>query len=70
VHAKYMWMEIGPSIGQKSSTSIKHHHKKYIAPLLRLARGALSMPLLVSMSETFSDPFYTLIKLCYTKALE
>ena len=37
--------------------------------LLRLARGALSVPLLMSMSEAFSVPFYTLIKLCYTKAL-
>ena len=44
--------------------------KKYITPLLRLARGALSVPLLMSMSEAFSDPFLTLIKLCYTKALE
>ena len=31
---------------------------------------ALSVPLLMSMSEDFSVPFYTLIKLCYTKALE
>ena len=37
--------------------------------LLRLVRGALSAPLLMSMSEAFSVPFYTLIKLCYTKAL-
>ena len=32
--------------------------------------GALSVLLLMSMSETFSVPFYTLIKLCYTRALE
>ena len=32
--------------------------------------GALSVPLLVSMSEAFSVPFYGLIKPCYTKALE
>ena len=32
--------------------------------------GALSLPLLMSMSEAFSDSFYALIKLCYTKALE
>ena len=31
---------------------------------------ALSVPLLMSMSEAFSVPFYTLIKLCYTKAFE
>ena len=43
---------------------------KYIAPSLRLVSGALSVPLLMSMSEAFSVPFYTLIKLCYTKALE
>ena len=44
--------------------------KKYIAPLLRLARGALSIPILMSMLEAFSIPFHILIKLCYTKALE
>ena len=37
---------------------------------IRLARGALSIPLLMSMSEAFYVPFYTLIKLCYTKAIE
>ena len=31
---------------------------------------ALSIPLLMSMSEAFSVPFYTLLKLCYIKALE
>ena len=31
---------------------------------------ALSVPLLMSMSEAFSVPFHTLIKLCYTKYLE
>ena len=31
--------------------------KKYITPFLRLARGALSIPLLMSMSETFSVTF-------------
>ena len=35
---------------------------KYIASLIRLARGAFSVPLLKSMSEAFSVPFYTLIK--------
>ena len=35
-----------------------------------IARGALSIPLLTSTSETFSVPFLTLIKLRYTKALE
>ena len=34
-----------------------------------LARGALSVPLQMFMSEAFSAPFYTLIKLCYTKLL-
>ena len=34
--------------------------------MLTLARGALSVPLLMSMSEDFSAPFLTLIKLCYT----
>ena len=43
---------------------------KYIAPSLRLVSGALSVPLLRSMSEAFSVPFYALIKPCYTKALE
>ena len=37
--------------------------------MLTLARGTLSvLPLLMSMSEAFSVPFNTLIKLCYTKA--
>ena len=44
--------------------------KKYITPLPILERGALSVPLLMSMSEAFSVPFHTLIKLCYTKVLE
>ena len=38
--------------------------------LLRLARGALSVPLLMSMSEALPVPFHTLIKLCDTKPLE
>ena len=44
--------------------------KKYITPLLTLAKEALSIPLVMSMSEAFSVPFLTLIKLCYTKALK
>ena len=43
---------------------------KVYTALIRLARGALSTPPLMSMSEALSVPFYTLIKLCYTKALE
>ena len=38
--------------------------------MLTLARGAFSIPLLMSMSEAFFVPFLTLIKLFYTKALE
>ena len=41
-----------------------------MTPLLTLAGGGHSVPLLMSMSEAFSVPFHTLIKLCYTKALE
>ena len=44
--------------------------KKVYKALIRLAREAFSVPLLMSMSETFSVPFLTLINLCYTKALE
>lgn len=44
--------------------------KKYIAPLLRLVRGAFSVPLLMSVSEASSVPFHAVIKLCYTIALE
>ena len=44
--------------------------KKYTAPVLRLVRGALSIPFLMSMSEASSVPLYTLIKLRYKKALE
>ena len=40
-----------------------------VAPLLRLAGGTLR-PLLMSVSEASSVAFYTLIKLCYSKALE
>ena len=38
--------------------------------LIILASGNTLAPLLMSMSEAFSVPFYALIKLCYTKALE
>jgi len=38
--------------------------------LLRIASGTLSVPLLMPMSEALSVRFHTLIKLCYTKALE
>ena len=41
-----------------------------IKPLAKTSRGALSTLLLLSMSEVFSVPFCTLIKFCYTKALE
>ena len=44
--------------------------KKYIIPLLRLERGAISVPLLMSVSEAFSVSFLIQIKLCYTKTLE
>ena len=45
--------------------------KKVYKALIRLARGTFSdVPLLMSMSEAFSVPFLTLIKLCHTKALE
>ena len=43
---------------------------KIYKALLRLARGTLSVLLLMSMSEAFSVPLLTLVKLCYTKALE
>ena len=39
--------------------------KKVYKAWIRLARGAFSAPLLMSMSEAFSDPFLTLIKLFY-----
>ena len=42
----------------------------YVTPLLTLLRVAFSSPLLMSMSEAFSVPFLTLIKLCYARALE
>ena len=38
--------------------------------MLTLAKEALSIPLVMFMSEAFSVPFLTLIKLCYTKAVE
>ena len=45
----------------------------FLADIKQLAKtsgGALSVPLLMSMSEAFAVPYNTLIKLCYTKALE
>ena len=42
----------------------------YVTPLLTLLRVAFSSPLLMSMSEAFSVPFLTLIKLCYARALD
>ena len=42
---------------------------KVYKALIRVVGGALFVPLLVSMSETFFVLF-TLITLCYTKALE
>ena len=44
--------------------------KMCVTTLLTLARGAFSVPFLLSMSEAFFVPFLTLIKLCYAKALE
>ena len=43
--------------------------KVYMASVI-LTRGALLVPLLMSVAETFSVFVYILIKLCYTKALE
>ena len=43
--------------------------KKCITPLLGLAKVHSLSPFWC-LSEAFSVPFYTLIKLCYTKALE
>ena len=37
--------------------------------MLRLARGALFIALLMSVSN-FLFPFFTFVNLCYTKALE
>ena len=44
--------------------------KKIYKALIKLARGAFCVPLLMSLSEDFSVPFLTLIKPCYTKVLE
>ena len=41
--------------------------KKYITALLILARGALSAPLLMFMSEAFSVPFHFNKTLLYKK---
>ena len=42
---------------------------KVYKALIRLEGGALSVSLLMSMSGAFPVPFYTSIKLGYTKAL-
>ena len=44
--------------------------KKVYKALIRQAKGALSVPLLMSVSEAFFVSSLTLIKLHYTKALE
>ena len=44
--------------------------KKYITPLLRLARWGHSLPPPDVYARSFLCPFFTSIKLCYTKALE
>ena len=44
--------------------------KKVYKALIKLARGALSIPLLMSVSEAFSVPFLILLKLCYINVLE
>ena len=44
--------------------------EKHLNTWLTLARGALSVPLLMSMWKAFSLCFHTLIKFCYTEALE
>ena len=41
---------------------------EYITPLLTEVRGYSFYPLLMSLSEAFSNLYYTLIKLYYTKA--
>ena len=41
-----------------------------IKQLAKTSMGALSIHLLMSMSEGFLVPFYILTKICYTKALE
>ena len=61
---------VAKSWTQLSDWTEMNNSSKYIIPSLTLTKGALSVPLLMSMSEAFSDPFLTLIKLCYTKALE
>ena len=44
--------------------------KVYKALIRLVSGGTASVPILMSMSEAFSVPFYTLIKPCYMKALE
>ena len=43
---------------------------KVYKALIRLAIRGLSVPLLMSISEASSVPFYTLIKLCHTHKKE
>ena len=45
-------------------TSQSHGFKSQSMVNSFIARGPLSIPLLMSMSEAFSVPFYTLIKFC------
>ena len=51
-------------------SSLNNSFLTEMKPLAKTSAGALSVPLLMSMSESFSVAFHTVIKLSYTKGLE
>ena len=62
----------GPDETLSALRRLSHLINSFLTDIKQLAKDQQedTVPLLMSMSEAFSVPFYTLIKLCYTKALE
>ena len=65
----------GPGETPSALRCLSYLNNSFLTYIKQLAKtsggwGALSTPLLMSMSEAFSAPFYNLIKLCYTEVLE
>ena len=65
---------VGEGPGETPSALRRRSHliNSFLTGIKQLAKDQQgdTVPLLMSMSEAFSVPFYTLIKLCCTKALE
>ena len=62
----------GPGETLSALRRLSHLINSFLTDIKQLAKDQQedTVPLLMSMSEAFSVPFYTIIKLSYTKALE